>query len=450
MYFAMSNKYRNIDDRAHACTAFEQVFNMVASILGGFALEHVPIGSQDNQVLDLLVDTGGRVDSSNLWTQDFYARYARGAWAKDFQSEQKTWVTTRHGVGRISLAQFLCFSCDPQHNVDLRGKLSRELFNLLSEFGRLLDETVSLMSKDVKDLDDHLAMACKNQGRVSRSAKTEFLLISDAVRELPRNVRKILRDARLSLLAMVEHYNITQLFVSPADQGHSGVARDRTYLVLTLKDKVTQVHDVEVVYRKVSTYIRQRVQTRPSDYLIATKSDLLRDAQYCANKRGKPFPKQVTVKNTWNGKRFSLKRLLNLREAQGVKFALAKYQEVKQEVFDAAKSQYERRSEPMAHTAWGPTEIARFMRWQLSLFKEGKIKRQHVGGFSYRLPQKSKLGEPAEMPDTVLEFEKKQAKKKAEAKRKVSSSDTGESDQENEEDEGEESEEIVDYELQAW
>lgn len=174
MYFAMSNKYRNIDDRAHACTAFEQVFNMVASILGGFALEHVPIGSQDNQVLDLLVDTGGRVDSANLWTQDFYTRYARGAWAKDFQSEQKTWVTTRHGVGRISLAQFLCFSCDPQHNVDLRGKLSRELFNLLSEFGRLLDETVSLMSKDVRDL-DHLAMACKNQGRVSRSAKTVWV-----------------------------------------------------------------------------------------------------------------------------------------------------------------------------------------------------------------------------------------------------------------------------------
>lgn len=54
------------------------------------------------------------------------------------------------------------------------------------------------------------------------------------------------------------------------------------------------------------------------------------------------------------------------------------------------------------------------------------------------------------MPDTVLEFEKKQAKKKTEAKRKVSSSDTGESDQEDEEDEGEESEEIVDYELQAW
>jgi hypothetical protein len=44
----------------------------------------------------------------------------------------------------------------------------------------------------------------------------------------------------------------------------------------------------------------------------------------------------------------------------------------------------------MAHTAWGPTEIARFMRWQLSLFKEGKIKRQHVGGFSYRLPTLSK------------------------------------------------------------
>ena len=36
----------------------------------------------------------------------------------------------------------------------------------------------------------------------------EFLLISDAARELPRNVRKILRDARLSLLAMVEYSDL--------------------------------------------------------------------------------------------------------------------------------------------------------------------------------------------------------------------------------------------------
>eukprot|EP00435_Cladocopium_sp_Y103_P040795 s756_g11.t1 len=87
----------------------------------------------------------------------------------------------------------------------------------------------------------------------------------------------------------------------------------------------------------------------------------------------------------------------------------------------------------MAHTAWGPTEIARFMRWQLSL-------------------QKSKLGEPAELPDEVLEFEKENGKKKKKdrgSKRKASSSSEESADDEDEGDEGDESEEIVDYELQA-
>eukprot|EP00435_Cladocopium_sp_Y103_P039076 s756_g10.t1 len=122
------------------------------------------------------------------------------------------------------------------------------------------------------------------------------------------------------------HYDIQQLFVSPADQGHSGVARDRTYLVLTLKDKVTQVFDVQAVYRLVSNYIRQKVQTRPSDYLIATTDDLLMDAWNISNKRKKRFPDFKKVKKTWYGKRFSMKRLLNRREAKGVQFALKKYE----------------------------------------------------------------------------------------------------------------------------
>ena len=45
------------------------------------------------------------------------------------------------------------------------------------------------------------------------------------------------------------HYAIKQLFVSPSDQGHAGVARDRTYLILALKKAVVEVHDPKQVYK---------------------------------------------------------------------------------------------------------------------------------------------------------------------------------------------------------
>ena len=39
------------------------------------------------------------------------------------------------------------------------------------------------------------------------------------------------------------HYDIKQLFVSPSDSGHSGVSRDRTYLIMNLRAKVRMVAD---------------------------------------------------------------------------------------------------------------------------------------------------------------------------------------------------------------
>ena len=44
------------------------------------------------------------------------------------------------------------------------------------------------------------------------------------------------------------HYDIAQLFVSPSDTGHDAVARERTYLILTLRAAVQRVHDVTTVY----------------------------------------------------------------------------------------------------------------------------------------------------------------------------------------------------------
>lgn len=79
----------------------------------------------------------------------------------------------------------------------------------------------------------------------------------------------------------------------------------------------------------------------------------------------------------------------------------------KQKVLDAASSQYTRRSRPLEVTAWGPSEVARYMRWQLHMHKQGKVKRGAIGGFGWKLPKKSEDGEPAPLPDEVVSFEKK-------------------------------------------
>lgn len=85
------------------------------------------------------------------------------------------------------------------------------------------------------------------------------------------------------------HYDIRTLFVSPADQGHAGIARDRVYVILALKGRVEEAFNVENMYAKVSAFIRKRVQTVPSDYLISDYNELQREAQATATIRGLRF-----------------------------------------------------------------------------------------------------------------------------------------------------------------
>lgn len=86
-----------------------------------------------------------------------------------------------------------------------------------------------------------------------------------------------------------KYYNICVLKVSPQDQGHSGVARDRVYLVLTLKSQVEQVFNPNMLYAKITEYITARVQTRPRDYLISDRVDLLMEAGRTASVRKIPL-----------------------------------------------------------------------------------------------------------------------------------------------------------------
>lgn len=106
------------------------------------------------------------------------------------------------------------------------------------------------------------------------------------------------------------HYAIEQLFVCPRDQGHLGIARDRTYLILTLKSSVVQTHDPKQVYKAVSKYISQKVQTRPSDYLVSDLWEVRQEGLSTAQTRRLKFGrKQMVTLKRFLGQQFLLRCL---------------------------------------------------------------------------------------------------------------------------------------------
>ncbi|CAE7248685.1 unnamed protein product, partial [Symbiodinium sp. CCMP2456] len=73
-------------------------------------------------------------------------------------------------------------------------------------------------------------------------------------------------------------------------------------------------------------------------------------------------------------------------------------------VVAAANAQYGKRGRPAEHTGWSVKEQHMYMRWQLDLFKNGRLRRQDIGGFAWKLPEKGKHGKPAPLPDDVVAF----------------------------------------------
>lgn len=171
--FAMNYKYRNTLDRSHACTAFVNLINLVATTLGGFELDIIPFGSIDGQIQTMKVDPTAHVCATTFWTQDFYARYVRGAWAKDWANSNKPWLSTKHGVGNVHLCQLICFALDPQQNSFLKGSLLPEVLNIMSQIAKLIDDSVHLLTREVTSLS--LGNLHKNRKRVTLTIKTVWV-----------------------------------------------------------------------------------------------------------------------------------------------------------------------------------------------------------------------------------------------------------------------------------
>ena len=173
MLMTMNHKFRNVIDRSTACNSFQNLVNLLAASLGGFSLGMVPYGSKNNEENTVHIDSSGFVDASAFWTQEFYYGHVRGPWGKDFTNENKTWVTTKHGLGRVHLAQLICFSLDPQHTAHLRGTLEGEMFNLMSHFARVLDDSVDMIARDIESLG--LTGQFRSKKKLRRVVKTMWV-----------------------------------------------------------------------------------------------------------------------------------------------------------------------------------------------------------------------------------------------------------------------------------
>ena len=92
-----------------------------------------------------------------------------------------------------------------------------------------------------------------------------------------------------------KHYNFYPIYVTPGDQGHTGVARDRVYVAMALKGKAVPITDVRQLYERVTSFIKQFVSTRPRDYWVSSSYDKIVEASKTALQRRLPVRKVRSV-----------------------------------------------------------------------------------------------------------------------------------------------------------
>lgn len=168
--FAISGKFRPLIDRETACTSFASLLALLCSSTGGFVLEHWPVGSGSDASVTLPVDQNGFVDGRIFWDEDYFISSVRRTWGVDYKNSQKKWLQSSNGrVSKMSLCELLCFCLDPQHDATMQDIVVGPTLDLLSEICVILDESVSLLQRDMERLDPNVDF--KNQKRMARTVK---------------------------------------------------------------------------------------------------------------------------------------------------------------------------------------------------------------------------------------------------------------------------------------
>ena len=114
-----------------------------------------------------------------------------------------------------------------------------------------------------------------------------------------------------------DQYEWYQLFTQPRDVGHAGLARHRTYCIGAHTERTACLHDPRELLERVSARMHEAVQTRISDYLLASDYEVLLEAQQVAIRR----------KVSFRPKSLDLHYLLTQRERAALKVYKAMYKE---------------------------------------------------------------------------------------------------------------------------
>lgn len=80
---------------------------------------------------------------------------------------------------------------------------------------------------------------------------------------------------------LADLYHVHPLRVDFPDVGHSGVSRERVYVVIASK-QLRVLADPVAIFATISSALRERYTTRPSDYMTAEKDEINFEAFECA------------------------------------------------------------------------------------------------------------------------------------------------------------------------
>ena len=117
---------------------------------------------------------------------------------------------------------------------------------------------------------------------------------------------------------MEPEYQCFHLQCSSADVGHSGAARERTYVIMRHVATTDCLGDPIELYYQISEDLRSRLETEPKDYMIATHEEVVLEAMAVARTRGITYQQDLG----------NLEHLLTQRESDVLHYACKRYAEV--------------------------------------------------------------------------------------------------------------------------
>ena len=143
--YKVNFKFGNRSDRTVAWKAMSAILAALLAGIGQFSIPHARFGDGAN--VDLVVDTQGHVQFSDIWTTQFYTSQARRWWTKDRGDSGKPWVSVEFAAGHtVPLLDIIVFLLDPQHSRQFQDRVRGVVLPLLTHVAGVLDDNVKSLS----------------------------------------------------------------------------------------------------------------------------------------------------------------------------------------------------------------------------------------------------------------------------------------------------------------